>query len=108
MSFKLVSRPFTALVRAEKNKDGSSRVYSLKVKCSDAAGNRAFASVGVTVTNKDSSGCASSAFSLAASKPSGWTASLGGTSLSLAPGAGCRRSRSNASAARLMDSHILC
>lgn len=41
----------------------------------------------VTVTNKDSSGCASSSFSLVASKPSGWTTSLGGTSLSLAPGA---------------------
>ena len=48
-----ITGQFTALVRAEKNKDGSSRVYSLKVKCSDAAGNRAFASVGVTVTNKD-------------------------------------------------------
>lgn len=41
----------------------------------------------VTVSNRDSSGCASSSFSLAASKPSGWSASLGGTSLSLAPGA---------------------
>ncbi|SDS39385.1 Ig-like domain-containing protein [Pseudomonas oryzae] len=41
----------------------------------------------VSVTNKDSSGCASSSFSLAASKPSGWSASLGSASLSLAPGA---------------------
>ena len=41
----------------------------------------------VSVTNKDSSGCASSSFSLAASKPSGWSTSLGSVSLSLAPGA---------------------
>lgn len=41
----------------------------------------------VSVTNKDSSGCASSSFNLAASKPSGWSASLGNASLSLAPGA---------------------
>jgi hypothetical protein len=41
----------------------------------------------VSVTNKDSSGCTSSSFSLAASKPSGWSASLGSASLSLAPGA---------------------
>jgi hypothetical protein len=41
----------------------------------------------VSVTNKDSSGCTSSSFSLSPVKPSGWTASLGNTSLSLAPGA---------------------
>ena len=41
----------------------------------------------VSVTNKDSSSCASSSFSLAGSKPSGWNASLGSASLSLAPGA---------------------
>jgi len=41
----------------------------------------------VSVTNKDSSGCTSSSFSLSPVKPSGWTASLGSTSLSLAPGA---------------------
>lgn len=41
----------------------------------------------VTVTNKDSSSCASSSFALAGSQPSGWSASLGSASLSLAPGA---------------------
>ncbi|WP_332821922.1 Ig-like domain-containing protein [Pseudomonas sp.] len=41
----------------------------------------------VSVTNKDSSGCTSSSFSLSPVKPSGWTASLASTSLSLAPGA---------------------
>ncbi|VXB08715.1 Gametolysin peptidase M11 [Pseudomonas sp. 8AS] len=41
----------------------------------------------VSVTNKDSSGCTSSSFSLAASKPSGWSASLGSASLNLTPGA---------------------
>ena len=40
----------------------------------------------VTVTNKDSSACAGSSFSLSAGKPSGWSTSLPG-SLSLAPGA---------------------
>ncbi|RMH82996.1 peptidase M11 [Pseudomonas sp. AOB-7] len=40
----------------------------------------------VTVTNKDSAGCSSSSFSLAAGKPSGWSTSLA-SSLSLAPGA---------------------
>lgn len=40
----------------------------------------------VSVTNKDSSACASSSFSLSPIKPSGWSASLG-SSLSLAPGA---------------------
>lgn len=41
----------------------------------------------VSVTNQDSSGCASSSFSLSPVKPSGWSASLGSASLSLAPGA---------------------
>ncbi|PAU55013.1 Ig-like domain-containing protein [Pseudomonas indica] len=41
----------------------------------------------VSVTNKDSAGCASSSFSLSANKPSGWNANLGSASLSLAPGA---------------------
>jgi len=41
----------------------------------------------VSVTNKDSSGCTNSSFSLSPVKPSGWSASLGSTSLSLAPGA---------------------
>ncbi len=41
----------------------------------------------VSVTNRDSSGCASSSFSLATIRPSGWSASLGSSSLSLAPGA---------------------
>ncbi len=40
----------------------------------------------VSVTNKDSAGCASSSFSLSAGKPSGWSTSLP-SSLSLAPGA---------------------
>ncbi|MEX6500768.1 Ig-like domain-containing protein [Pseudomonas zhanjiangensis] len=40
----------------------------------------------VTVTNNDSSACASSSFSLSAGKPSGWSTSLP-SSLSLAPGA---------------------
>ncbi|MDP3813855.1 Ig-like domain-containing protein [Pseudomonas sp.] len=43
-------------------------------------------SYSVSVSNKDSAGCSSSSFSLAAGKPSGWTTSLPG-SLSLAPGA---------------------
>jgi hypothetical protein len=44
---------FTANVRSEKNADGSVRVYSLNVKCSDRAGNK---SVGVAtvVVGKDS------------------------------------------------------
>ncbi|WP_332775436.1 Ig-like domain-containing protein, partial [Polaromonas sp.] len=41
----------------------------------------------VSVTNKDSSGCTNSSFSLSSVKPSGWSASLGSASLSLAPGA---------------------
>ena len=44
-------------------------------------------SYSVSLSNKDSSGCASSSFSLSTVKPSGWSASLGSSSLSLAPGA---------------------
>ena len=40
----------------------------------------------VTVTNKDSAGCAGSSFSLSAGQPSGWSTSLP-SSLSLVPGA---------------------
>lgn len=40
----------------------------------------------VTVTNRDSAGCTSSSFALAASRPAGWSTSLP-SSLSLAPGA---------------------
>lgn len=41
----------------------------------------------VSVTNRDGAGCAASSFSLAASLPSGFSGSLGSTSLALAPGA---------------------
>lgn len=40
----------------------------------------------VAVTNKDSSACAATSFALARTVPSGWTATLGATSLSLSPG----------------------
>jgi uncharacterized membrane protein len=40
---------FTANVRASKNSDGSSRVYSLKVSCTDAAGNRSTAVARVSI-----------------------------------------------------------
>ena len=40
----------------------------------------------VNVRNNDSASCADSAFSLARSVPSGWTGTLGNTSVSLAPG----------------------
>lgn len=43
-------------------------------------------SYSVTVTNNDSAACSSNSFALAASKPSGWSAVLGNSSLSLAPG----------------------
>ena len=45
---------FTANVRASKNDDGSTRVYSLKVTCQDAAGNRSTAVARVAIC-KDSS-----------------------------------------------------
>ena len=41
----------------------------------------------VTVTNNDSSACTASSFNLAAAVPSGWTASLGGSTLTISPGA---------------------
>ena len=41
----------------------------------------------VTVTNKDSSGCAASSFNLKSVVPSGWSASLASATLSLSPGA---------------------
>ena len=41
----------------------------------------------VTVTNRDSSECASGSFNLSASVPSGWSASFNQSSLTLAPGA---------------------
>ncbi|WP_010325014.1 Ig-like domain-containing protein [Marinobacterium stanieri] len=40
----------------------------------------------LTLTNRDSSTCASSQYSLAAQAPSGWSSQLGNTSLTLAPG----------------------
>lgn len=44
-------------------------------------------SFAVSVTNTDSSVCATSSFALAAGVPAGWTAALGASSLTLAPGA---------------------
>jgi hypothetical protein len=41
----------------------------------------------MTVTNKDSSACAATSFSLARSVPAGWAATLAASSLSLSPGA---------------------
>jgi hypothetical protein len=41
----------------------------------------------VTVSNKDSSACAATSFSLARSVPAGWTGTLAAASLSLSPGA---------------------
>jgi hypothetical protein len=41
----------------------------------------------VTITNRDSSACASTAFTVAGSVPSGWTGTLGASSITLAPGA---------------------
>jgi hypothetical protein len=49
----MVTGQFTASVRSEKNADGSVRVYSLHVKCVDAAGNRS-AGVTTVVVGKDS------------------------------------------------------
>lgn len=42
---------------------------------------------GLTLTNKDSSGCGTSAFDLRATVPTGWSSSLGATRLSVDPGA---------------------
>ena len=44
-------------------------------------------SYSVTLTNNDSSACASTSFSVARSVPTGWTGTLGTSSLTLAPGA---------------------
>lgn len=41
----------------------------------------------LAVTNKDSSACAATSFALARTVPSGWSGTLGATSLSLSPGA---------------------
>jgi hypothetical protein len=41
----------------------------------------------VSVSTRDSSGCASTTFALARSVPSGWSGALGATSLTLSPGA---------------------
>ena len=46
---------FTANVRASKNDDGSSRVYSLKVTCKDAAGNRSTAVAHVSICKEGAS-----------------------------------------------------
>lgn len=40
----------------------------------------------VTVTNNDSAACSNNSFALSATKPTGWSAVLGNSSLSLAPG----------------------
>lgn len=46
----VVTGPFSANVRAEKNADGSLRTYTLKVSCRDAAGNKSWGSATVVVT----------------------------------------------------------
>ena len=46
----VVTGAFSASVRAEKNADGSSRVYTVKVTCADAAGNKSWGSTTVTVS----------------------------------------------------------
>lgn len=53
----------------------------------------------VTLTNRDSSGCAATAFALAGSLPAGWAGALAATSLSLSPGASGSTSLSVASPA---------
>ena len=50
-----------------------------------AAGTRV--SYTLKLTNRDSSGCANTAFNLARTVPSGWTGTLSATSVTLAPGA---------------------
>lgn len=45
----LVYGQFDASVRAEKNADGSTRVYTIKVTCQDAAGNKSWSSTTVVV-----------------------------------------------------------
>jgi probable HAF family extracellular repeat protein len=44
-----ITGAFTANVRASKNSDGSNRIYSLKVTCTDAAGNRSTAIARVSI-----------------------------------------------------------
>jgi len=45
-----VTGPFSASVRAERNADGSTRTYTLKVACRDAAGNTSWGSATVAVS----------------------------------------------------------
>jgi hypothetical protein len=52
----------------------------------------------VSITNKDSSACSATSFSLARSVPNGWTAALAATSLSLSPGSSASTTLSVASA----------
>jgi hypothetical protein len=51
----VVTGAFTASVRAEKNGDGSDRVYTVKVACRDAAGNTSWGSTTVVVTKDGTS-----------------------------------------------------
>lgn len=44
-----VTGPLTLLVRAERSGKGSGRVYSIRVECTDAAGNRSSSVVTVSV-----------------------------------------------------------
>ena len=53
----------------------------------------------VTITNRDSAACASTTFALARSIPSGWTGTLGTSSITLAPGASTSTTLSVTSAA---------
>ena len=46
----VITGAFTAQVRADKQADGSSRIYTLKVTCVDGAGNKAFCSTTVVVS----------------------------------------------------------
>ncbi|MFD0737898.1 choice-of-anchor Q domain-containing protein [Lysobacter koreensis] len=52
----------------------------------------------MSLTNKDSSNCAATSFSLARTVPAGWTGTLSATSLSLAPGASANATLSVTSA----------
>jgi hypothetical protein len=45
-----VTGTYSANVRAEKNSDGSARIYTVKVTCADAAGNKSWGSTTVTVS----------------------------------------------------------
>jgi hypothetical protein len=56
-----------------------------------------------TVTNNDNAGCASSAFDLQASVPSGWTSTVGTATLTVAPGATASTPVSVTSAASSTD-----